>query len=362
MIECTYWEVYQQGMKDLETLRLQLVRYALQHSVSAAAREFATTRKTVRKWRDRYQAEGRAGLRDRSRAPHTCPHKLDAALEDRICQLRQQHPYMGAWRLQQEFDLPASHGAIYRVLSEAGLITPRTRKYQQQRNLRAVKRAFAVCERIQLDLKHLEDIPQYYPYLWQERGYPQYQFSARDVRTGVTWLCYGQEKSLHNTTIFFTYLAHHLQACGVDLSAVTFQIDHGTEWIGPAAQTDPTPTLFEQAVAAFEATYRTIPPGQCTYQSDVEAMHRLIEDEFYDYEDYQSPGHLCQKAYTYVTYFNTERRFRYKENQTPLEILDREASAEINTAALVALPPILLDPVFHDFNFKGGYHVPSSVK
>ncbi|HKJ68787.1 MAG TPA: hypothetical protein VKA68_12570, partial [bacterium] len=157
-----------------------------------------------------------------------------------------------------------------------------------------------------MDLKHLEDIPQYYPYLWHHHGYPRYQFSARDVRTGVTWICYGQEKSATNTPIFLTYLAQHLQACGVDLTQTTFQIDNGTEWIGPATKTDPEPTLFEQAVAAFGATYQTIPPGQCTYQSDVEAMHRLIEDEFYDHEDYQSRRHLCQKAYTYVTYFNTQ--------------------------------------------------------
>lgn len=177
----------------------------------------------------------------------------------------------------------------------------------------------------------------------------------------VTWICYGQEKSATNTPIFLTYLAQHLKACGVDLPQTTFQIDHGTEWIGPAPKTAPEPTLFEQTVAAFGATYQTIPPGACTYQSDVEAMHRLIEDEFYDHEDYQSRRHLCQKAYTYVTYFNTQRRFRYKEDQTPLEILERVAPETVDTDRIVVLPPILLDAAFKDFTFKGGYHVPRSV-
>ena len=43
-------------------LRKRMVRYALRYGVSAAAAKFETTRKTVRKWRDRYLAEGVRGL------------------------------------------------------------------------------------------------------------------------------------------------------------------------------------------------------------------------------------------------------------------------------------------------------------
>ena len=35
---------------------------------------YAISRKTGCKWRARYDAGGRPALRDRSRAPHTCPH------------------------------------------------------------------------------------------------------------------------------------------------------------------------------------------------------------------------------------------------------------------------------------------------
>jgi len=41
-------------MKNIYNTRYKIVRYALEHNVSAAAREYSTTRKTVRKWRDRY--------------------------------------------------------------------------------------------------------------------------------------------------------------------------------------------------------------------------------------------------------------------------------------------------------------------
>jgi hypothetical protein len=48
------------------------------------------TGKTVRKWRDRYNAEGAAGLADRSSGPHHSPSRLSRGVEDEIEHLRRQ--------------------------------------------------------------------------------------------------------------------------------------------------------------------------------------------------------------------------------------------------------------------------------
>ena len=50
----------------------------------------ASTLKTVRKWRDRFAAEGAAGLDDRSSRPHRSPTRLGDAAEDEIEALRRQ--------------------------------------------------------------------------------------------------------------------------------------------------------------------------------------------------------------------------------------------------------------------------------
>ena len=42
-----------------------------------------------------------------------------------------------------------------------------------------------------------------------------------------------------------------------------------------------------------------IPPRACTWQSDVEASHKTIEDEFYDIEDYRGVEEFKKKAYAY---------------------------------------------------------------
>ena len=62
-------------------------RLAAGWSVAAAA---GVTARTVRKWRERYAAEGELGLVDRSSRPHRSPARLSAADEDAIETLRRQ--------------------------------------------------------------------------------------------------------------------------------------------------------------------------------------------------------------------------------------------------------------------------------
>lgn len=59
-------------------------------SVGAVAAALGIAAKTVRKWRDRFAAEGVAGLRDRSSRPHTSPTRLDALAEAEIARLRRE--------------------------------------------------------------------------------------------------------------------------------------------------------------------------------------------------------------------------------------------------------------------------------
>lgn len=55
-----------------------------------------------------------------------------------------------------------------------------------------------------------------------------------------------------------------------------------------------------------------------TYNSDVEAQHRLIEEEFYKIEPINSDNEFLQKAYTYNLYFNYLRKNSYKWGENPL--------------------------------------------
>ncbi len=63
------------------------------------------------------------------------------------------------------------------------------------------------------------------------------------------------------------------------------------------------------------------PPGARTWQGDVETVHRLQEDEFFDRETFSNPADFWNKTTLYWHHFNLTRRNRAKEWQTPAQIV-----------------------------------------
>ena len=59
------------------------------------------SRQTGYKWVDRYLEQGAAGLEDRSRAPHHCPHRMSPAAARAIVATRRRRPSWGLPRAIQ---------------------------------------------------------------------------------------------------------------------------------------------------------------------------------------------------------------------------------------------------------------------
>src|SRR5690554_479332 len=59
-------------------------------SQAQAASQYAVTAKVVKRWVERYRAEGRAGMADRSSRPRHSPNRTGPALVERIVALRRQ--------------------------------------------------------------------------------------------------------------------------------------------------------------------------------------------------------------------------------------------------------------------------------
>jgi transposase len=347
-------------MKNPFDYRLRLVTHARQHSIKAAARAFRTTVPTVRKWLRRYEAQKLQGLQELSRAPHSCPHKITGELAERVIALRRRLPTFGAQRLKREWDLPLSPMAIQRILRQHGLLHPRRRKYQKKQDLAAWKRTWALFQQISADTKDLQDIPHYWPQL-KARGLPAIQYTAREVRSGLQFLAYASQRSAQASELFAQRIQRHLQSCGVTLRDVTWQTDNGSEFIGEL-QPDGSRSHFPRAVTYFGSQHERIPPAAHTYQSDVETVHRLIEDEFYDLESFRDRAPFLAKASLYQLYFNLARPNSHKGGCTPWQIihqLDSRLPLEI-----CLLPPVFLDYRLdtmhpdHHTPKQGGYDVP----
>jgi len=335
-----YFNLRNQMKENGFSLRVHMVQLARLKGISAAAREMKTSRLTVRKWLRRFDQFGLQGLKDRSRAPHRRPRKIPPDLEERIRALRRRYRW-GPFRLKIQCGLPCSPGAIYRVLRQAGLIRRRLPKWKKKRDLREAKKTLAPFEKIQLDVKDLSDIPEYWPAPSPE-ALPRYQFTARDVRTGAAFVAFAFSNDGTHAAAFASYLTHHLARYGVDLESLRLQTDNGSEFIGHARKKSPQPSEFQDVLRRLQIRHERIPPARSTWNSDVETFHRTIQDELFSVETLRSPSELLGKAYTYQLFYNHFRKNRWRQNQSPREILDTLAPHSYDPGVL-SLPPVLLD-------------------
>ena len=78
------------------------------------AKAMGISRKCVKKWLDRFEAEGEAGLHDRPSRPHSCPRQTSAQVEQQILALRRRERRGPDW-IGVELGVPAR--TVSRVLA-----------------------------------------------------------------------------------------------------------------------------------------------------------------------------------------------------------------------------------------------------
>jgi len=357
----TYYEliIKMKNKADKYDLRLRIINFAKQYGVKPAARLFDTTPKTVRKWLRRYEQERLAGLNELPRIPMNCPHKTSPVLEKKIVQLRKQFPFKGAKRLKREHNIVCSHQAIGRILREHNLVRKVRKKHKRKKDLAAVKAKWPLFGFNSVDTKDLKDIPHYWPQM-KKMKLPKYQFTAREVRSGLMFLGYANQKTAVNACLFIRILCEHLRKCGVDMGALKFQTDNGKEFIGCFRQ-DRSRDGFGKIVEGFGATHRRIPPRAWSYNSDVETVHSTIELEFFDLENFEGLKDFHSRVASYQAGYNIIRENSHKSFKSPWQII-REIKPDMDIE-LVRLPPIMLDWASPDYITREelslrGYDVP----
>lgn len=354
-----YYDVMRTS-KDIRHLRYLMVQTAVEWGIRAAARDFHTTRNTVRKWLDRWRQHGYAGLADLSRRPYNSPNATPRYQRERLVRLKHKYKRLGAEAIKVIEGLPQSPRTIRKIWREEGVSSrKRRKKHQTKQNLREVKKQWRLFQQIDEDTKDLKDIPEYWIQI-KQRGLPTVQYTARDVTTGMLFMAFAQERSLDYTTCFAHYLNNALSALGVDLSYTVRQSDNGSEYIG--AWNAKEDSAYTKAVQSIEGQrHKTIPPGAHRFQSDVETVHNLVETEFYEIESFHDRDDFLNKAYSYQLFFNLQRPNSYKENKTPWQLArEKKTTLSINVPMI---PPLLLDDLFDkqlDASSQGGHHVPTS--
>ena len=104
------------------------------YTMTELCERYGISRRTGYKWLDRYETDGPAGLLDHSRAPRSCPHRLEAKVAAAIVEGRRRHPSWGPRKLlawldehRTELVLPAASTAGD-LLQRRGLVGRRPRR------------------------------------------------------------------------------------------------------------------------------------------------------------------------------------------------------------------------------------------
>jgi len=247
-----------------------------------------------------------------------------------------------------ECNLLISHRALEHMGRAHHLMIKRRRKYQRKQDFAHSKAQWALFQQISADTKDLDDIPHYWPQA-QQLDLPAIQYTAREVRSGLLFWAFAERRTAAASAVFAARIQQHLDRYGVSLRDLVWQTDNGSEFIG-GHDKHGKPTGFPAQMR--DSQHVRIPPTAHTYQSDVETVHRLEEDEFFDLETFASRGDFLAKVHTYQLYFNLVRPNSHKENQSPWQIIQRLAPG--SPLELCLLPPVFLDYYLND---SGGYDV-----
>ena len=165
--------------------RLAIIRHAeeVTGNVALTCRYYGISRTVFYRWLRRYEAEGLAGLRDRSKRPLHCPHETPSEVVAKIIYLRRTYhfgPAKISMYLKRYHDIDISQSGVWRILKRLELNRlPASQRYKRldKRWQRYEKQQPG--HRIQIDVKFVEPLKSAAkPAVGRRTKY--YQFTAID--------------------------------------------------------------------------------------------------------------------------------------------------------------------------------------
>jgi len=192
---------YSDFLKDTKEplqIRLAIVkRYKEIQNITQVAKEFRTTRKTVRKWVQRFSGAF-SSLSNHTTAPKQPHRQMGERTEELLVEFRTKYPSLGYDYIHHYLrdnnckEIP-SKSATYAIWRKYKLLPKHYKKSEKKKDLREIKAKYKAFEKLQMDVKELKDIPNYldqalalqHKQQSTRRGFPMYQYTARDIKTGT---------------------------------------------------------------------------------------------------------------------------------------------------------------------------------
>lgn len=252
--------------------RQKLVKYAEAHGAAKAAVRYRVSRKTVYKWKKRYDGTVES-LRDQSRRPHSNPRKTtEEELRKIIRRLKQCNwtDLILAYQKSVEKDgYTKSYGCFRRQAAKLK---------QQKKNRKPCKPKHKVYERAEYPGQKIQLDVKYVPSVCVLNGRKYYQYTAVDECTRWTYREMYEEHSTYSSKEFLEDLIRK-----APFPIRMIQTDNGTEFTNTLLVTKSRhKTLFEEALKEMGILYQRIRIATPRHNGKVERQHRIDQERFYD--------------------------------------------------------------------------------
>lgn len=174
-----------------ERMRFIVAHQSGLYSMTDLCATYGISRRVGYKWILRYEAEGPAGLVDRSRAPKSSPQRMDSALEQLLLDARRAHPRWGprkvlAWLGKQHPELEG----VLPAASTTGDLFRRHRLIEPRRRRRA--RSFECAGALRTEAANDVWAADYKGEFRLGNGRYFYPFTLTDAHTRYLLSCQGQ--------------------------------------------------------------------------------------------------------------------------------------------------------------------------
>jgi transposase len=344
-----------------QTVRRELVRFAQKHGIKPAARHFACSRNTVRKWLRRSEAQG--SVEEQSRRPRNCPAQVDCHIEQTVLDSRRKTRYgphrLSDW-LKRTRHIEISPWTMRNILKRNGLLRRRKKRSTCYPAHWAWEpgRPFTL---VQADVKDVYDKGT----LGTERtthlarlGLPRYQWTFLEAQSRLRFLAYSHRLTRDCGVAFLWLCLKWLQHwAALPQAPVQIQTDWGEEFGGDnPARIEQLNRKYFQPLGARLCRY---PLGRKGYNGRVERLHRSDDEELYmpTLLEVRDTAHYLHYAFRWQAFYNLYRP-HYGVGMKAMTPIGKLRSLGLDLGDSFALiSPVVLDKIAGPIVAQGGHHV-----
>ena len=277
-----------------------IIKFSMKYGVTKASIEFNVNRRTIYRWRERYDGTLES-LKDKSHRPKHHPNEHTAEEIKLIKDYKANNKETGLvvlWVKLRRAGYTRTIQGLYHVMIRLGIYkkAPSKRKRKQAPE---VPIARYPGERVQIDVKYVPR--ECMSKELKEIGEKYYQYTAIDEYTRLRYTYFSKEHNTYESRVFVERLIKYFP-----FKIELIQTDNGFEFTNRLswnAFNKNKKTMFEKRLEELKIKHSLIRPHTPTQNGKVERSHRKDQERFYykrvfiNLEDLQEKGRRWLREY-----------------------------------------------------------------